>query len=86
MPTINELLRDHVTLDVQCLDRIYLNGYVPILQVPGQLVTFLTKHRKQPVPSPVLLEHITKRFKQEVETFAQQNDIPLLHLARRSQG
>ena len=79
MPTINELLREHVTLDIQCLDRIYLNGYIPILQVPGQLVTFLTKHRKQPVPSPALLEQITKRFKQAVETFAQQNDIPLIH-------
>jgi hypothetical protein len=79
MPTINELLRDHVTLDVQCLDRIYLNGYVPILQMPGQLVTFLTKHRKQPVPSPALLEQITKRFKQAVETFAEQNEVPLIH-------
>lgn len=62
MPTINELLRDHVTLDVQCLDRVYLNGYVSILQMPGQLVTFLTKQRKQPVLSPALLEQITKTF------------------------
>jgi hypothetical protein len=81
MPTINELLRDHVTLDVQCLDRIFLNGYIATLQVPGQLVTFLTKHRKQPVPSPAILEHITQRFKHEVETFAEQNDVPLIHFA-----
>ena len=45
MPTINELLRDHVSLDVQCLDRIYLHGYVSILQMPGQLVTFLILQR-----------------------------------------
>ena len=78
MPTINELLRDHVTLDVQCLDRIYLNGYIPILQVPGQLVNFLVKHRKQPVPSPALLEQITKSFRQAVETFADQQGIPII--------
>jgi len=38
MTNVNEILRDHVTLAVDCLDRIYLNGYIPKLQVPGQLV------------------------------------------------
>jgi hypothetical protein len=78
MPTINELLRDHVTLDVQCLDRIYLNGYVPILQVPGQLVNFLVRHRKQPVPSPALLEQITKSFRGAVEAYAEQQGTPIV--------
>jgi hypothetical protein len=35
MTTINDRLRQHVTLDVECLDRLYLNGYVPTLQMPG---------------------------------------------------
>ena len=29
--TVNDVLDGHVTLDIQCLDRIYLNAYVPIL-------------------------------------------------------
>jgi len=29
-----------VTLEVECLDRIYLNAYVPNLQVGGQVVRF----------------------------------------------
>ena len=33
MLTVNDILAGHVTLDVECLDRIYLNGYVPNLQV-----------------------------------------------------
>jgi hypothetical protein len=37
MTNVNDLLRDHVTLTVECLDRIYLNGYIPTLQIPGQL-------------------------------------------------
>ena len=37
MPNINDLLRDHVTLEVECLDRMYLNGYIPNLQIPGRL-------------------------------------------------
>jgi len=36
--TINDLLDGHVKLDIECLDRVYLNGYVPNLQVAGQVV------------------------------------------------
>ena len=36
--TVNDLLDGHVLLDIECLDRIYLNAYVPILQSSGQVV------------------------------------------------
>ena len=39
---INDVLDGHVVLDLECLDRVYLNGYVPKLQVGGQVVTFLS--------------------------------------------
>jgi hypothetical protein len=29
--TVNDVLEGHVALDIQCLDRIYLNAYVPKL-------------------------------------------------------
>jgi hypothetical protein len=51
---INEILRDHVTLDIQCIDRIYLNGYIPTMQTSGQLVNFL-RHRGYDIPSPRVL-------------------------------
>ena len=38
--TVNDILAWHVSLDVACLDRIYLNGYLPTVQVPGQVVQF----------------------------------------------
>ena len=34
--TAAQVLDGHVTLDLECLDRIYLNGYVPNLQVGGR--------------------------------------------------
>jgi len=40
--TVNDVLDGHVVLDMECLDRIYLNGYVPNLQMGGQVVSFLT--------------------------------------------
>ena len=33
--TINDVLDGHVALDLQCLDRLYLHGYLAKLQVGG---------------------------------------------------
>ncbi len=79
---INDVLDGHVTLDLDCLDRIYLNAYVPNLQVGGQVVTFLTQHLGNEVPSPALFKRIGDRFRQAVTAFAEANDIPLLRLKR----
>lgn len=51
MVTVNEVLDGHVALDIECLDRIYLNAYVLNLRVGGQVVTFLTQHLGNPIPS-----------------------------------
>ena len=79
MTNINELLREHVTLDIECLDRIYLNGYIPTLQVPGQVVNFLTRHRGHTIPSPVLLGRMGQEFVATLKAYAEQHDIPIVH-------
>jgi hypothetical protein len=66
----------HVLLDIECLDRIYLNAYVPILQSSGQVVAFMTQHLGKPIPSPALMEHIGTRFRRSVESYASSNGIP----------
>jgi hypothetical protein len=50
--TVNDVLDGHVQLDLDCLDRLYLHGYLAQLQVGGQVIQFL-QHRGYPVPSPV---------------------------------
>ncbi len=52
--TVTTLLAAHTSLDIECLERIYLNGYVPGLQVGGQVVTYMTKHLGKNIPSPAL--------------------------------
>jgi len=79
MVNVNEILRDHITLSVDCLDRIYLNGYIPTLQVPGQLVNFLMKQRGASIPSPAILGQIGEQFTDAVKQFAETNHIPLVH-------
>ena len=54
--TVDEVLGGHVALDIECLDRVYLNAYVPILQSSGQVVAFMTQYLGLPIPSPALLE------------------------------
>jgi hypothetical protein len=76
--TVPELLDGHTVLDIECLDRIYLNGYVPLLQVGGQVVTFLRDHLGMPVASPAVFEKIGTRFRQAVARFAEMNDIPVV--------
>ncbi len=82
MPNINDVLRDHVTLELECLDRIYLNGYIPHLQLPSQLITFLVHHRKQKIPSPALLNQMTQNFVKDGTRYVGDNDIPLVHFER----
>jgi hypothetical protein len=77
---INEVLEGHVALDVQCVDRLYLNAYCPVLQVPGQVVQFLTGHLGYPVPSPALFQQIGNRFRRGVDRFTAALGIPVLHL------
>jgi hypothetical protein len=69
--TVNELLDGRVGLDLECLDRVYLNGYVPNLQVGGQVVSFMTQHLGCPIPSPAILEKIGTSFRRSVTAFAQ---------------
>ena len=56
--TVNDVLDGHVALDIECLDRIYLNAYVPVLQTSAQVVAFLSGHLGFPFPSPVLFRQL----------------------------
>jgi hypothetical protein len=79
---VNDVLDGHVSLDLECLDRVYLNGYVPNLQVPGQVVLFLTRHLGFPLPSPAIFDQIGARFRRAVASYAQANAIPVVRFAK----
>ena len=76
-----DILDGHVSLDVECLDRIYLNGYVPNLQVGGQVVQFLAL-RGFPIRSPVVVGRIGDQFRRAVRSFADNNQIPMINFAK----
>jgi len=63
MPNVAEIIREHVTLDVKCVDRLYLNAYVPRLQSEGGVVAFLRQAGGRVVPSPAIFGEITTSFR-----------------------
>jgi hypothetical protein len=79
---INDVLDGHVGLEVECVDRLLLNAYVPNLHVSGQVVTFITQHLGLPIPSPAVLEKIGNRFRREVKAFAEEHHVPILALKK----
>jgi hypothetical protein len=79
---INDVLEGHVALEIECVDRLYLNAYVPGLQVGGQVVRFLCGHLGRPIASAALLAPIGNRFRREVKAFAAERGIPILQLGK----
>jgi AbrB family looped-hinge helix DNA binding protein len=78
MATIAEILDGHVTLEVECVDRLYLNGYIPSLATPGGLTFFMREHLGKPIPSLAVLGQITSKFRESVKAFAAENEVPLI--------
>ena len=76
--TAADVVAGHVTLDISCLDRLYLNGYVAKLQTPGGVVYFFRDHRGKPIVSPALFEPIGEKFRKDIRDWAQANGIPVI--------
>ena len=79
---INDVLESHVALEIECVDRLYLNAYVPNLQVGGQVIRFLHGHLGHQIPSPALLAPIGNRFRREVKRSPRRSEIPILALKK----
>ena len=65
-----EALAEHTTLELECIDRMYLNVYVPVLQTGAGAAHFFRKVRGNPVPSSALMEPMTRRFVRALERYA----------------
>lgn len=81
-PNIHTIIRNHVSLSISCIDRLYVNGYLPKLQTSGQLCYFLRDHLGFPIPSPVLFHQLRQRFLAAVDRFVQAEKVPLVQFQR----
>src|SRR5450755_3666384 len=76
--TVAEVIREHVCLEVEGIDRMYLNVYVPTLQREGGVASFFRFHRGYQFASSALMDPISKAFVAEMEQFAKQGNIPVV--------
>jgi hypothetical protein len=71
--SVAEVLSKHVTLELEGIDRMYLNVFVPQLQYEGGVASFFKFHRGHQFASSALMMPITEAFIGEVEAFAAQH-------------
>jgi hypothetical protein len=76
--TVADVIRQHVTLEVESIDRMYLNVYQPKLQTEKQAACFFRYHRGQPVASSALMGVMTNDFLRRVDAFVEQQQIPVV--------
>ena len=76
--SVADVLREHVVLQVEGIDWMYLNVYVPVLQAVEGVLKFIRIHRGHPVASTAMVEPITRRFVESIERYVRDNNIPLI--------
>jgi hypothetical protein len=80
--SVSEVLADHVSLEVEGIDRMYLNVYVPQLQRELGVVGFFRYHRGHQFVSSALMDPISKGFVAAMEVFAKQGQIPVVQFRK----
>jgi hypothetical protein len=80
--TVAEVLREHVTLEVEGIDRMYWNVYVPALQRAGGVASFFRFHPGHRFASSALMDPITKAFIARMEQFAKQEKVPIVQFEK----
>ncbi|MDQ4032239.1 MAG: hypothetical protein M3332_08215 [Actinomycetota bacterium] len=80
--TVADVLDDHVVFEVECIDRMYLNVYVPGLQYPAGLVGFVHRQLGLPIASTAPLGKISDGFSAAMHRFARDQKVPWVDFAR----
>ena len=82
---LREVLEEKVTLDIEGIDRLYLNAYQPMLQTGGGVSAFFRHHRGAAVASTTLMAPMSKAFVAAIQRFAKDNDLEMVrfHKGRR---
>jgi hypothetical protein len=81
-PTVASVINEHVTLELESIDRLYLNIFVPQLQREGGVAAFFRVHRGHPFASSALMDPISKEFVARLESFAKDQRVPVVQFRK----
>jgi hypothetical protein len=76
--SVAEILDDHVTFQLEAIDRMYLNAYVPSLQTGAGVAYFLKTQLGVRVPSTVMVAPMSRRFVEAIERFVETEGVDLV--------
>jgi hypothetical protein len=80
--TVGELLEEKVTLDVEGIDRLYLNLYQPMLQTGAGVAVFFKQHRGAKVASTALMGPMSHAFVKSIRDFARREGAEIVPFAK----
>jgi hypothetical protein len=80
--SVADVLDDHVTFEVESIDRMYLNVWVPRLAYGGGVSGFFVGHRGHHYASTALRDPMTKAFVADIHGFVASRGLELIHFAK----
>jgi hypothetical protein len=80
--SVADVLTGHVVLEVEAIDRMYCNLYVPKLQYVNGVVSFFRKHRGMPFASSALMDPISKSFIAGFERLCRDKGVPMIDFGK----
>ena len=77
-----EVPNGHVAMEPECLDRLYVNAYVPLLQNGAGASYLFRENRGNPVPSSALMAPMTRSVVASIERFARDEGLEIVSFPR----
>ena len=68
--TVSDVVAEHTVFEIECIDRMYLNVYVPQLQYAAGIVGYVHRQFGLPIASTAPLGEITEAFSPSMRRFA----------------
>ena len=77
-----DVLSDHVVFELESIDRMYLNLYVPQLQRVEGVLGFIHGHLGRPIASTSVIAPMSRDFTARLDAFARAGGIPRVDFVR----
>jgi hypothetical protein len=75
-PSVAQLQREHIVMELECIDRMYLNAYIPKLTSEAGIAGFLRGHLGYRFASTKQAGAMTNAFIRRIREFLKENQVP----------
>src|SRR3990172_10166577 len=82
-PTLAQLQSEHIVMELECIDRMYLNAYVPQLTSEGGIAAFCRGYLGYRFASTKQAVPMTKAFLKSIDAFLERERVELVRFKKR---